>query len=117
MSGSGARVRQLKAAADSLRNANKGHEQLPGFFAPLRVTKQENGIRDKRTQSVAGPVEPEATLGEERRAEREVGGAGDLRALIGDVVQEQGGGPAVAEVVAGEDPDGHEGVQLKIVGT
>jgi hypothetical protein len=50
--------------------------------------------------SISIPVEGEAGLGEEGRAEGEDGRAGDVGALVEQVREDDGGGPARAEVVA-----------------
>src|SRR5579863_10271564 len=50
---------------------------------------------------VAIPVEGEAALGEERGAEGKDGGAGDVGALVEEIVGKERGCPVRAEVVLG----------------
>src|ERR1035438_5600582 len=57
------------------------------------------------------PVEGEAGLGEEGRAEGEDGRTGDVGALVEQVVEDDGGGPARAEVVAREEVELEEAVE------
>lgn len=49
------------------------------------------------------PAEGEAGLGEEGRAEGEDGSSRDVGALVEQIVEDDGGGPARAEVVAREE--------------
>ena len=69
------------------------------------------------TALVARPVEGEASLSKKRRAEREVGGACDLRALIEEVIEQQGSGPAGAEVVTAVQTHRDEVIERVDVGT
>ena len=48
-------------------------------------------------------MEGDAALGEEGGAEVEDGGTSDLKALVGEVVEGDGGSPVLAEVVLGEE--------------
>ena len=61
-------------------------------------------------------MEGEAGLGEEGRAEGEDGRAGDVGALVEQVVEDGGGGPVRAEVVAGGEVELEEGVEEVGVG-
>jgi hypothetical protein len=75
----------------------------------LRMTTQRCGDCDgfiHDSASLGGrtiPVEGEACLGEDGRAEGEDGSAGYVGALVENVVDGDGGGPTMAEVVAGEE--------------
>ena len=61
-------------------------------------------------------MEGEAAFGEEGRAEGEDWGAGDVGALIEQVVEDGGGGEVGAEVVAGGEVELEEGVEEEGVG-